>query len=126
MIDNFGFGLDFHDLYHRDGLIKLDAAFIAELQAADVALHNRLLAGRADVSMLSPKDHSQLLIDIAPHAEDFIGKLFGIEKEIQALAERHHALAPLYACKRLFVQRRAAKALPAEQLAHIDGEALLI
>ena len=34
-------------------------------------------------------------------------RLFGIEKEAGALAARHHQLAPLYSCKRLFVQRRA-------------------
>ena len=31
-----------------------------------------------------------------------------IEDEIRALAARHHDLAPLHSCKRLFVQRRAA------------------
>src|ERR1700733_8323134 len=100
----FGFNISFSDLYQRDGLVKLDAAFVAELKVADVALHNRFMAARAEPAALATKDHSQLLLDLAPHAEDFIGKLFGIEKEIQALAEKHHALAPLYVCKRLFVQ----------------------
>jgi hypothetical protein len=52
----------------------------------------------------------QLLVDLAPHVEDFVGELFGIQIELKALAEAHHALAPIYSCKRLFVQRKAAKA----------------
>src|SRR4051812_42595785 len=111
----FGFGISFVELYSRDGLIKLDAAFVQELLSADVALHNRFVTARADASALSAKDHSQLLMDIAPHVEDFLAKLFGNEKEVQALAEKHHQLAPLYACKRLFVQRRATKALSPEE-----------
>jgi NADPH-dependent glutamate synthase beta subunit-like oxidoreductase/NAD(P)H-flavin reductase len=124
MTEQFGYGITFDDLYERDGLVKLDAAFVGAL-AGDVALHNRFMAARADRAGLSEKEHSQLLIDVAPHVEDFIGALFGIGKEIGALAERHHTLAPLYACKRLFVQRRAAKALPMEQVEHMDGNALL-
>ena len=121
----FGFGIQFPELYSRDGLIKLDAAFVGELQKADVALHNRLMAARADRSTLSDKDHSQLLIDLAPLVEDFVGTLFGITAELGTLAERHHALAPIYACKRLFVQRRAAKALSADEVERVSGPALL-
>ena len=121
----FGFGIAFNDLYSHAGLSKLDAAFVEEVKTSDVALHNRFVTARADHSALAGKDHSQLLLDLAPHVEDFIGKLFGLSGEIATLAERHHALAPIYACKRLFVQRRAAKALSAEEVERVDGAALL-
>jgi NADPH-dependent glutamate synthase beta subunit-like oxidoreductase/NAD(P)H-flavin reductase len=121
----FGYEVKFEELYQREGLIKIDNAFIEHLKAADVTLYNRLLAGRADIAALSDKEHSQLLIDLAPHLEDFIGKLFGIGKEISELAEAHHTLAPLYTCKRLFVQRRAAKALTVEEAQRVSGDALL-
>src|SRR4051812_10428004 len=124
MEEQLTYGIAFDDLYSRDGLIKLDAAFVEELIVADTELYNRFMAARADRARLSDKEHSQLLLDLAPHVEDFVGVLFGIEKELQTLAERHYALAPLYACKRLFVQRRAAKALPAEQVENISGDAL--
>jgi len=125
MNERFGYGMNFESLYQRDGLITLDAAFIEELKAGDVALHNRFVAARAEPAALADKDHSQLLIELAPHVEDFLGKLFGIEKEIAALAEAHHVLAPLYVCKRNFVQRRAAKALKPEDAEHVSGDALL-
>ncbi len=119
------YGLQFEELYSRDGLVKLDAKFIAHLAASDAELHHRLVAGRAEPSSLSEKDHSQLLVDLAPYVEDFIGELFHIRNEILALAEAHNALAPIYSCKRLFVQRKAAKALPEEQAKNMDGAALL-
>jgi len=99
------FGLAFEDLYDRDGLLRIDAAFLQFLAEADAALRTRLEAARAAAP--SGKDESELLIALAPHAEDFLVRLFGIESDAQALAARHHELAPLYSVKRLFVQRRA-------------------
>jgi NADPH-dependent glutamate synthase beta subunit-like oxidoreductase/NAD(P)H-flavin reductase len=102
---NLGFGLRFNDLYARDGLLRVDQAFLAFLGEADAALRDRLASARGNPP--SGKAESDLLVALAPHAEDFLAKLFGIEKEAQALAERHNELAPLYSVKRLFVQRRA-------------------
>lgn len=123
--NNFGYSVEFEELYSRDGLVKIDNAFVEQLKVSDVSLFNRLMAGRADKSALSEKDYSQLLLDLAPHTEDFIGELFGIQKEILEIAQAHNALAPLYACKRLFVQRRAAKALTPEAANQVSGDALL-
>jgi NADPH-dependent glutamate synthase beta subunit-like oxidoreductase/NAD(P)H-flavin reductase len=99
------FNLSFDDLYSRDGLARLDGAFLHFLAEADAKLHERLLAARA--SAPHAKEESELLIALAPHLEDFLAQLFGIEVQAQALAARHHELAPLYSVKRLFVQRRA-------------------
>ncbi len=119
MEHDFGYGIIFSELYSREGAVKLDGFFVQELLLSDVELHNRLVS-RADVSSVAEKDYSQLLIDLAPHVEDFLGELFNIKKEIIALAETHHALAPIYACKRLFVQRRAAKVTGAAELSEPD------
>jgi len=117
-------GLAFEDLYRRDGLVRLDAAFVAHLREGDAALHNRLMTARRDPGALDRKAESDLLVDLAPHLEDFIGGLFGIAAEIRALQARHDALAPLYGVKRLFVQRRAVKGVTAEAAAAIDGPGL--
>src|SRR5688500_5143601 len=101
------YGLGFADLYQRDGLVRLDRAFVAHLAATEVPLHGRLMAARAEPDALDRKGESDLLVDLAPHLEDFIGALFGISAEVRALQAAHHKLAPLYAVKRLFVQRRA-------------------
>ncbi|HKW54528.1 MAG TPA: FAD-dependent oxidoreductase [Stellaceae bacterium] len=117
-------GLAFEDLYARDGLVKLDAAFIAHLEVADVGLHNRLVTARRDPAALERKAESDLLVDLAPHVEDFIADLFGIRAEMRALQARHDALAPIYTVKRLFVQRRAVKGMTPASAAALDGPAL--
>jgi NADPH-dependent glutamate synthase beta subunit-like oxidoreductase/NAD(P)H-flavin reductase len=108
-------GLSFGDLYRREGLVRLDGQFLAFLEAADPSAHSRLLAARADPSALDAKAESQFLLDLAPHLERFLSELFGIAAEVERLAQRHYELAPLYAVKRQFVQRRAGtKIKPAE------------
>jgi NADPH-dependent glutamate synthase beta subunit-like oxidoreductase/NAD(P)H-flavin reductase len=116
-------GLGFADLHHRDGLVALDAAFIAHLAAGEVALHDRLVTARRDPVALAAKDESDLLVDLAPHLEDFLGELFGIGAAVRKLQARHDALAPLYTVKRLFVQRRAVKGVSPAAAAAIDGDA---
>ncbi len=102
------FGLAFHDLYQREGLLKLDAAFLAELAEHSSTLHARLLAAREDQTTLTVKQRSELIVELAPHLEDFVGKLFGIDAELRELQVRHTELAPLYSVKRKFVQRKLA------------------
>ncbi|WP_107789958.1 FAD-dependent oxidoreductase [Nitrosomonas nitrosa] len=118
------FGIAFEDLYCRDGLVKLDQAFLDFLQTGDAGLRARLDHARLHPDGLAPKDESAFLIDLAPWLEDFIAQLFSIEKEVRALAARHHELAPLYFCKRQFVQRRAKTKVSEEVLQTIDGFAL--
>jgi NADPH-dependent glutamate synthase beta subunit-like oxidoreductase len=118
-----GFSLAFADLYQREGLEKLDAAFLTHLREIDETLAQKLLAARCAPSMPA-KEEAELLLALAPHVDDFIGRLFGIGGEMVALAEKIDGFAPLFACKRLFVQRRAMKAVKPEEADAIDGEAL--
>ncbi|MGE0557833.1 MAG: FAD-dependent oxidoreductase [Burkholderiales bacterium] len=118
------FGLTFDDLYHRDGLLRLDGIFLRELAETDAGLHARLLHARAGADPLPAKAESELLLALAPHLDDFIAQLFDIEAEVRALSARHHELAPLYGIKRLFVQRKAMHKYKAEAAAAIDGNAV--
>ena len=125
---NLAFGLSFAELYRRDGLVKLDGAFLAHLEAADAScagtLQSRLRAARGNPSGLDAKAESALILEIAPHLDDFLAELFGIQAEFRALAALHHDLAPLHTIKRQFVQRRAANRIKAEEAAELDGPAL--
>ena len=56
------FGLAFTDLYRREGLLRLDAAFLDLLGAADGALKEKLLAGRADPAALDARSESALIL----------------------------------------------------------------
>src|SRR5437667_2797275 len=113
----------FSVLYERDGLLRLDAALLDHLGAAESALRPQLEAARATAS-LDPKSESALILEIAPHLDDFLAELFGIQAEFRALAARHHELAPIYTVKRQFVQRRAANKVKPEEAAKLDGPAL--
>jgi len=121
---NLNFGLQFAQLYNRDGLLVLDARFLQELRAAAPHLSEQLLTARQDPDVLTARAESTLLIEIGPYVEDFLAKLFNIEAEVGALAQSHHALAPLYVIKRQFVQRAAAKSISAEEAEALDGPAL--
>ena len=119
-----GFGLAFADLYQRDGLVRLDQQFVRHLREVEPGLALSLVDARADPGALPAKSESELLIALAPHLEDFLSELFGIESAVADLAARHHELAPLYSCKRMFVQRRAMNRIKPEEAAAIDGLAL--
>jgi len=121
---SLGHGLRFTDLYEPAGLARVDAAFLAHLAGANSDLHAAFIGARANPDGVERKAESDLLIAVAPHAEDFIGSLFGITSELRALAKRHTDLAPLFACKRLFVQRRATRAHKEDEAKSFDGVAL--
>src|SRR5438094_8245689 len=87
-------GLNFADLYERDGLVRLDRAFVAHLAAAERELHDRMMAARAAPDALDRKAESDLLVDLAPHVEDFLGELFGIAGEVRALQALNAVRAP--------------------------------
>ena len=107
MTVTLGFGMSFADLRDRDGLVRLDRAFVARLAEADPALHGRLMAARAVVP--AEKDESALIVDLGPHLDAFVAELFSIQNEVDALLSETLALDPVHACKRLFVQRQAVK-----------------
>ncbi|HMA31915.1 MAG TPA: FAD-dependent oxidoreductase [Casimicrobiaceae bacterium] len=123
---NLAHGLTFADLYTAQGAARIDSLFVGHLAAADRALAGRLAAARADPAALAAKDESTLLVAIAPHLEDFIADLFGVGAAVRALEARHHELAPLYAVKRQFVQRKAMNAYKADAAEQFDPLALRV
>jgi NADPH-dependent glutamate synthase beta subunit-like oxidoreductase/NAD(P)H-flavin reductase len=119
-----GFDCTFDDLHSREGLLRLDRRFLSELENSDAALHEQLVRARGGPATLTPKQESELLLALAPHLEQFVARLFGIEPEVRALAAEHHQLAPLYRVKRQFVQRKAMHRYAAREAAGFDGIAL--
>jgi NADPH-dependent glutamate synthase beta subunit-like oxidoreductase/NAD(P)H-flavin reductase len=115
------FGLTFQDLYSREGILKLDGIFLDSLHKASPDLHARLLAARENPPAAHDLKGSELIIAAAPYVEDFLGELFGIETELRQLQAKHHVLAPLYAVKRKFVQRKALTGYTPESSAEVDG-----
>ncbi len=120
--DALGLGFSFAELATRDGLIRLDRLFCDRLEAADPALHARLMAGRAAPEALAARAESELIIALAPHLEAQLAELFGLADVLEAVRTRTAALDPIHACKRLFVQRQAVKKYP--DPAGFDGPGL--
>lgn len=111
-------------LYSREGALQIDAAFFKHLTSADAELATRYQAARQAPNSLDGKAEAELLMAVAEPLEGFIAELFGIEKEWEALLMQHRTLAPLYTCKRLFVQRRATKTYKPAEAKSFDGAAL--
>ena len=116
-------GVTFADCYTAEGLSRLDAVFLGQLNKNAPALAESLLAARAHPESISTLEESTLILAVAPFLEAFLIPLFGIEKEAAALSQNHRDLLPLFDVRRLFVQRQAMKTYGKE--AHtFDGAAL--
>ncbi len=114
-------GLSFEDLYRLEGLKRLDDIFLGELESADETLYARLHAVREQSCPPGPKEHSALLLDLAPHLEAFLAGLFGIREQVRKKERQLRANELILTCKRRFVQR-AARSTCVEDAA---GEALV-
>jgi NADPH-dependent glutamate synthase beta subunit-like oxidoreductase/NAD(P)H-flavin reductase len=117
-----GLGFGFADLATREGLVRLDKAFLDRLGQADPGLSARLLAARAAPSGLDAKAEGELVVALGPALEGFVADLFGLHDALDEIAARTRALDPVHACKRLFVQRQAARKYP--DPSGFDGAAL--
>jgi NADPH-dependent glutamate synthase beta subunit-like oxidoreductase/NAD(P)H-flavin reductase len=117
------FGLAFDDLYRRDGLLRVDAAFFDWLAAEEAPLQARLLAARANPAALTRKQSAELLVDAAPAVERFVALLFGVEEEVARRRAEHDGLTPIYELKRKFVHKRAVSGVTPAQAEAIDGPA---
>jgi NADPH-dependent glutamate synthase beta subunit-like oxidoreductase len=102
------FAIQFEDLYHREGLTKVDTHFMAFLKSTHPDLAALLIKARQHQESLP----SEALLRLSPLVEDFVAELFNITPEVHTLQHQHHALAPLWQAKRHFVQRRALKKYP--------------
>ncbi len=113
------FGISFQDLHTPQGLQRLDRQFETFFQEGNENLYQRYKKAR-----LAKSEESDLILAVAPVVEDFLAHLFCIEKDVQALQKKHHNLAPLYTCKRTFIQRQVAKKAPKEEAHLLEGDSL--
>lgn len=95
----------------RQDCLKLQQDFVAFVAQGDAALAQRY--ERGDETTLG---------DLVPHLEDFLGNLFGITADIHHLQHQHQVLAPLFTCRRNFIQRRALKKYAPQALESWDAD----
>lgn len=100
----------FEELFHSEGLFKLDQQFLQQLHAVDPACHANLLKYRNRTADFSALEVSELLLAVAPILEDFIASLFHVEEEVALAQARTTSHNPLATFKKFYVLRRAKKA----------------
>ncbi|NVK19972.1 MAG: FAD-dependent oxidoreductase [Methylocystaceae bacterium] len=116
--------LSFEDLYQRDGLIRVDQAFLKQLKKDRPALYDRLLAARDAPDHLSASERSGLILSLSPMLDRFIVDLFQINDVYAKERADHLAFDAFIECRRKFVQRKAIKAYRAEEACAFDAKAL--
>ncbi|RDI42858.1 FAD-dependent oxidoreductase [Aquicella lusitana] len=104
-------GFTFSELFHPDGLVRLDQAFLTHLNHHSPDLHDKLLAYRNRTSTLSAIEISELLISCATVLENFLASLFDIEEAVAISQAKTTSHNPISAFKKYFVLRRAKKEL---------------
>jgi NADPH-dependent glutamate synthase beta subunit-like oxidoreductase/NAD(P)H-flavin reductase len=111
-------GFSYDDLHRAPALARLHERFLQQLKADDSALAAEFEALRGGAKLPPPKE-SELLIRVGEHVSRFVGKLFGVEKELAALSSKLTGELKLFEFKREFVTRRVFKKgavdRPAEQ-----------
>ncbi|MEX1082064.1 MAG: FAD-dependent oxidoreductase, partial [Halofilum sp. (in: g-proteobacteria)] len=114
-------GFSFAELHAPEGLARLDEQFREALRASEPELDQRLQAYRAGAD-LAPTELSALLIELGPHLEAFVGRLFDIGDSVEALAAEIAGHDPVLRFKNEFVLKRARKVreLPEEGFDELD------
>jgi NADPH-dependent glutamate synthase beta subunit-like oxidoreductase/NAD(P)H-flavin reductase len=111
--NNFPLGIGdftYADLYDTARLNSLAAAFYQELERADAeAAHEFARYREAQGAGFSEREESNLLVRVAPYLGRFLARLFGVEREHDALIARAKGEAVIAEFKKMFIQRRVRK-----------------
>ncbi|MCK6548516.1 FAD-dependent oxidoreductase [Myxococcota bacterium] len=108
---DFALGIDgfsYADLYEPEGLARLVARFDDELASRDPDAAKALSVYRAGATLAEP-EVSDVLIRAGAHVGPFVARLFGVEAQWRALAERTVGEGVLFDFKRDYVARRVRK-----------------
>ena len=99
-------GFAYGDLQVPERLGDLHDVFLAQLKGADPALASRWDVYRAAPAAASAVERSTILVEVAAHVSAFVGRLFGVERELAAIRAATLAQDPLFRFKIDFVRRR--------------------
>lgn len=101
--------IDFSELFQVAGLEALDKRFLDLVKNKDSALYHRIIGYRQASEPLSPLEESELLLALAPHLEDFLAQLFGIENELTVSRKAVLSHDVVLAFKKEWVLRRGRR-----------------
>ena len=103
-------GFRYSDLFVPERLRELYDVWERELRSKAPDAHRSYDAYRTSQGKgLTPEQVSEVLLAVAPHVSAFVGRLFGVEKELTALANEVKDRAPLWRFKQDFAKKRVLK-----------------
>ena len=103
-------GFVYADLYDPGRLRALYEEFDRWFAAAAPERHGRFAAYRACLGEgMTPLARSEALLAAAPYVGRFVGRLFGVEKELSELQDRVRGSDPLWRFKKDFAKKRVLK-----------------
>ncbi|KAF8818663.1 hypothetical protein [Rickettsia endosymbiont of Cardiosporidium cionae] len=107
------FEITFDNLYQFKNLKKIDEIFLRYLNSVNTKLCSSLHSLRKNFNTQSNQLlDSDFLIELSLVLDDFIAKLFNIEKENFILKTKHKEFNIIYECKRKFIQRTVLQNYP--------------
>lgn len=101
-------GFTFTELFHAEGLKRLDQQFLDYLRQKNPELQQQLLAYREN-SHLNKIEESEFLIALAHILEDFLADLFNIKNELAISQAQTTSFNPIAVFKTYYVLKRARK-----------------
>src|SRR5262249_15943703 len=96
-------------------LMALYQVFRDELRSADPALAERYDLSCERYARGEGEEDTTLLIDVARHLDRFLGRVFQIEKDVDALNRRTADDRTVYEVKKRFLDRLVLKSPPSPQ-----------
>lgn len=103
-------GFTYLELFHSEGLNRLDQAFLALLKEQNPDLYENLITYRQEKKSFTGLEISELLISCASILENFLAALFNIEEAVAISKARTTSFNPISIFKKYFVLRKAKKA----------------
>ncbi|WP_394827500.1 FAD-dependent oxidoreductase [Pendulispora albinea] len=100
-------GFSYEDLYDPARLAELHAIFDLDFaQRAPEAYAQFDAYRRVRGEGMTPEQKSEALLAAAPHVSAFVGRLFGVEKELAVLRDQIASRGPLWQFKHEFAKKR--------------------
>ncbi len=117
--------LTYYDLFKPEKLADLTAIFFDEVKAKSPDLFRRFDEYRAAKGAgLAPAEISRRIVEMASHLDGFVARLFGVQKDCEAIRERTRRDEILFTFKKEFFIRRALKKVRREEALGADLEML--
>ncbi len=102
-------GYTFEELFHAEGLSRLDQDFLAFLRHENIQLYENLLIYRDTTKSIPALEKSEFLIALARKLEDFLAAFFDIEEALAISTAQTTSYNPIAVFKKYYVLKRAKK-----------------